>query len=259
MKKNQCNVDAPSRNKPLPNSDLSYGDLIVEIGRLFINIPYKAQTLECPDNEKLVVNLSAFDCTTFVETVLALTKCAAAGNISSYELKKYLKLIRYRLGKIDGYSSRLHYFTDWLHDNENKKIITDMSRRLGGKPQRKKINFMTAHSQLYGALKNEAERRKMSLIEKNLSRKTVYIIGINHFGAIKTEVENGDIIAFATQEEGLDIAHVGFALWQGGCLYLLHASKKEGGVVISKKTLLAYLKQNKKYSGIIVARFLNNT
>src|SRR5208337_876792 len=181
MKKNQCKVDAPSRNKPLPNSDLSYGDLIVEIGRLFINIPYKEGILECPDNEKLVVNLSAFDCTTFVETVLALTKCAASGNISYDELKKYLKLIRYRQGEIDGYSSRLHYFTDWLHDNENKKIITNMSRRLGGKPQRKKINFMTAHSQLYGALKNDAERRKMQQMEKNLYRKTIKIIGINNY------------------------------------------------------------------------------
>ena len=256
MKNNQCKVDAPSRNKPLPNSDLSYGDLIAEIGRLFINIPYKAQTLECPDNEKLVVNLSAFDCTTFVETVLALTKCAAAGNISYYELKKYLKLIRYRQGKIDGYSSRLHYFTDWLHDNENKKIITDMSHRLGGKPQRKKINFMTAHSQLYGALKNEAERRKMSLIEKNLSRKTIYIIGINKFGEIKTEIKNGDVIAFTTKDEGLDVAHAGFAIRQRKNLHLLHTSGKEGGAVISKKTLVSYLKSNKKFTGIIIARFL---
>jgi hypothetical protein len=118
---------------------------------------------------------------------------------------------------------------------------------------------MTAHSQLYGALKNEAERRKLSLVEKILSRKTIYIIGINKFGEIKTDIKNGDVIAFTTRDEGLDVAHVGFALWQRNSLRLLHASKKENGVVISKKTLLAYLKQNKKYSGIIVARFFNNT
>ncbi|MGP8155176.1 MAG: N-acetylmuramoyl-L-alanine amidase-like domain-containing protein [Smithella sp.] len=256
MKKNRYKVDTPSRSKHLPNNDLSYSNLIVEIGRLFINIPYESGTLECPGKEKLVVNLSAFDCTTFVETVLALTKCAAAGNISRYELKRNLKLICYRQGMIDGYSSRLHYFTDWLRDNENKKIITDMSRRLGGKPQRKKINFMTTHRELYAALKNEAERRKMSLIEKNLSRKTFYIIGKNNFGAIKTELKNGDVIAFATREEGLDVAHVGFVLWQGKNPHLLHASKKEGNVIISTKTLLVYLKQNKNISGIIVARLL---
>jgi hypothetical protein len=118
---------------------------------------------------------------------------------------------------------------------------------------------MTAHSQLYGALKNEAERRKMSLVEKNLSRKTIYIIGISNFGEIKTKIKNGDVIALATRDEGLDVAHVGFALWQGKSLRLLHASKKENGVVISRKTLPSYFKQNKKYSGIIVARLFNNT
>ena len=73
--------------------------------------------------EKLIVNVSGFDCTTFVETVLALAKCAAAGKLSRSEFRKNLKLIRYRQGKIDGYSSRLHYFTDWLSDNEKKKIL----------------------------------------------------------------------------------------------------------------------------------------
>jgi hypothetical protein len=254
MKNNQCKVDAPSRNKSLPNSDLSCGDLIVEIASLFINIPYKAGTLECPDNEKLVVNLSAFDCTTFVETVLALTKCAAAGNISYYELKKYLKLIRYRQGKTDGYSSRLHYFTDWLRDNENKKIITDLSRRLGGRPQHKKINFMTTHLELYAALKNEAELSRMSLVEKNLSRKVFYTIEKDKVSAKKAKIKNGDVIAFATEEEGLDVAHVGFALWQGKNLRLLHASSKEGAVAISEKTLIAYMNSNKKFTGIIIAR-----
>jgi len=54
----------------------------------------------------------------------------------------------------------------------------------------------------------------------------------------------------------LDVAHVGFAILQGKNLHLLHASSKEGGVVISKKTLASYLKANKKFTGIIVARIL---
>jgi hypothetical protein len=52
------------------------------------------------------------------------------------------------------------------------------------------------------------------------------------------------------------VAHVGFAIWQGNNLHLLHASSKESGVVISKKTLVAYLKSNKKFTGITIARFL---
>jgi len=237
-------------------NDLFYGDLIIAIGSSLINVPYQAATLETPGKEKLIVNLSSFDCNTFVETVLALARCTAAGKISGSELRKNLKLFRYRQGTIIGYSSRLHYFTDWLRDNEKKKILKDkdVSRQLDSRRLRKKINYMTNHRELYAALKNEDEFQKMLVVEKNLSRKSFYIIGKDKVSVQKTKIQNGDIIAFATAQEGLDVAHVGFAIWQGKNLHLLHASSKEGGVVVSAKTLVAYLKQNMKFSGIILAR-----
>jgi hypothetical protein len=254
VKINQCKIDTSSPKKLSPDGNLSYGDLIVEIGRLFINVPYKAETLEGPGKEKLIVNVSGFDCTTFAETVLALAKCADAGKLSRSEFRRNLKLIRYRQGKIDGYSSRLHYFTDWLHDNEKKKILSDASSSLGGKPRHKRINFMTAHRELYTALNNKAQLAQMLVVEKKLSRKVFYIIEKDKVSTQKTKIKNGDIIAFATNQEGLDVAHLGFALWQGKSLRLLHASSKDGAVVISKKTLADYLKSNNKFTGIIVAR-----
>lgn len=256
MKTCQCTADARLPSKLTPFSDLCPGDLIVEIGRLFIHTPYKAGTLEAKGRERLVVNWTVFDCTTFLETVLALARCISTGKISHDHLRKNLKLIRYRNGKINGYSSRLHYFTDWLRDNESRKILADLSGSLGGRPRHKKINFMTSHPELYPALENKQELKKMSLVEKNLTRKVFNIIGTDKVDRIKTKVKNGDIIALAAKQEGLDVTHVGFALWQGKSLRLLHASQKEGRVVISAKSLPVMLKQNNKTSGIIVARFL---
>lgn len=235
--------------------DLFPGELIVEIGRFFLGAPYGAGTLEKPGREKLVVNLAEFDCATFVETVLALAGCAASGKLSPSELQKRIKSIRYRQGIIDGYESRLHYFTDWLRDNEKKKVLKDISQDLKGKPRRKKINFMTSHSDLYAALKKPAMVDSMRRIEKNLSRKTFHIIGKNTINEIKAKIQSGDIIAFASSQEGLDVAHAGFAVRQGKSLRLLHASSKEGAVGISKISLVAYLKSNKNFTGIIVARF----
>ena len=235
--------------------DLFPGNLIVEIGRFFLGAPYKADTLEAPDKEKLIARLSGFDCTTFVETVLALTGCALHGKITQTKFRKTLKLIRYRQGTISGYSSRLHYFTDWLRDNEKKKILKDISRQFDAEAQRKKINYMTVHRTSYPALKNEDEFQKMLLVEKNISRKVFHIISKDKVPRQKAQIQNGDIIAFTTDQKGLDVSHVGFALWQGKNLCLLHASSKEGGVVISKKTLAAYLKSNKKLTGIIITRF----
>jgi hypothetical protein len=230
------------------------GDLIVDIGRLFISKPYAVGTLEGLSKEKLIVNVSSFDCTTFVEIVLASARCAVAAKFSKHEFRKNLKLIRYRHGKIDGYSSRLHYFTDWLRDNENKKIVTDISRQLGAKPQRKKINYMTAHRELYPALKNKPQLIIMTDIEKKLSRKSSYIIDKTKIGAQIKKIQSGDIIAFAASQDGLDVAHVGFAIRLGKSLRLLHASQKEDKVVVSKETLVAFLKSNREFTGIIVAR-----
>jgi hypothetical protein len=244
-----------SLSKKSSPDDLSYGDLIIEIGCSFINLPYKEGTLERPGKEKLIVNVSCFDCTTFVETVLALAKCTAAGKLSPSEFRKNLKLIRYRQGMIDGYSSRLHYLTDWLSDNEKKKLLKDVSRQFDAEMQRKKINYMTINRASFPSLKNEVEFQKMRLVEKNLSRKEFYILSKDKVRRQKTKIINGDIIAFATKEEGLDVAHVGFAVWQGKNLHLLHASSKEGTVVISKKTFVAYLKSNKNFTGVIIGRF----
>ena len=74
----------------------------------------------------------------------------------------------------------------------------------------------------------------MRPVEKNLSRKVFHIIGKDKVSRQKTRIKNGDVIAFATKEEGLDVAHIGFAIWQGKNLHLLHASSKKGGVVFRK-------------------------
>jgi hypothetical protein len=240
------------------HEDFSYGELVVGIARLFLHKPYETGSLEQPGRERLMVNLSAFDCTTFVETVLALARCADRGKISSQAFLKQLKSIRYRQGKINGYASRLHYFSDWLQDNEKMNFVADRSKDLGGIPHRKKIHFMTTHQALYPALKNKAQRDRMLTIEKNLSRRVLHILDHNTVKTQATKIKNGDILAFTSKQEGLDVAHVGFAVREGKGLRLLHASKKEGRVVISKKTVVSYLKANKNFTGIIIAKSIGH-
>ncbi len=236
------------------HSSLPLTDLVCAIGNYFLGYPYLPATLEAGGKEKLIVNFAQFDCFTFVETVLALNRCVVNGKITNSEFRWALQLIRYRQGIIDGYSSRLHYFTDWLRDNEQKKIISDISRQLGAVNQRKKINYMTAHRKAYSALHDENEFNKMQLAEKNISRRIMQVIPQDEVNRQMDKIKTGDIIAFPATKEGLDVAHVGFALWRGKKLHLLHASSNEGAVVVSGKTLGAYLKSNKNFTGIIVAR-----
>jgi hypothetical protein len=245
-----------SSMKTRQKNNYSTGDAAALIARLFHGRPYQAQTLDGAGREKLVVNVSTFDCITFVETVLALTCCARRGNLTPSAFKKNLKFIRYRDGRIRGYASRLHYFTDWLRDNEKKGVLADVTGRLGGKPLRKKIDFMTTHRALYPRLKNPAQLSEIMETEKRLSCRTFRTITREQIDARLDKIQNGDIIAFAARQPGLDVAHVGFARWQGKNLRLLHASPKEGKITLSRQTLAAYLRSHEKFTGVIIARLL---
>ena len=242
MKKNIANT----------REQITFADLVAGIALCFLGASYKEATLEAPGPEKLIVNLRKFDCFTFVESMLALARWFTSGKKSPREYMRQLKFIRYRKGVIAGYSSRLHYFTDWLHDNEKKKTIKNITKSLGGRPRRGKINFMTTNCSLYPALKEKNNYQKMLMAERNLSRRNFTIIDENKVSANIKSIQTGDIVAFVSAKEGLDVTHVGFALWQGKKLYLLHASSKERAVVISTKTLAAYLKANKGFTGVII-------
>lgn len=234
--------------------NLSPGNLIVEIGKSFLGAPYQAGSLETGEREKLKINLAAFDCLTFVETVVAAARCVREEKLTPRQLGKKIKFIRYRQGKIAGYASRLHYYTDWLRDNEKKNTLKDVTPLLGGSQILKEINFMTTQRHLYPALKNPKTFARIKNIENALSSQTFRQIDKNNVSAILSVICQGDLIAFTTQEKGLDVAHAGFALWRGKNLHLLHASRKAGAVVISPETLLAYLQANQQWNGILVAR-----
>ena len=69
------------------------GGLLVQIGRVFMGAPYQAGLLEGKGRERLVVGLDAFDCTTFVETVLALAMHVTSGCPDRSGFVKHLKKI----------------------------------------------------------------------------------------------------------------------------------------------------------------------
>jgi hypothetical protein len=168
-----------------------------------------------------------------------------------------LQRIRYRQGIAKGYSSRLHYFSDWLYDNEKKGILENVTRRFSGESFRKNLNFMTRHREEYPALNMEKSYREMMTIEKRLSGRLLHHIPKAALGKLGDTVENGDVIAITTGIEGLDVIHVGLAVRLRKRLHLLHASEIEQKVVISDVTLHQYLSRRKMIMGIVVGRAIS--
>jgi hypothetical protein len=232
----------------------SVSRLVLTMGKYFLGFPYAHNTLETEGRETLVINLREFDCFTFIENVVVLARLINEKKHTFEDFTAEMERCRYRNGIVDGYASRLHYFSDWLFDNEKKGIIKDVTSEMGGKCFLKKINYMTSHPDNYSVLNSKRICRKMQAVERNLSEKPFYYIPKAELKKIQNAIEEEDIIAMTTSVEGLDVVHVGIVVCLNGKIHLLHASEVEKKVVISDATLYQYLAGRKTMTGIMVGR-----
>ena len=228
--------------------------LMVKIGTFFKGTPYVAHTLEVTP-EQLVVNLREMDCTTYVENCLAIAKTIQSGKNTFDQFVSELQKIRYRGGKIDGYPSRLHYFSDWIYDNQKKGLVKDISKEIANTPYNKTINFMSTHPAAYQQLKDNSQLVQIiAQQEKKISARKMYYIPENKLAKVEAQLQEGDIVGITTNIKGLDIAHTGLLVRVNGRIHLLHESSVAEKVVITKETLEEYLLNSKSATGIMVAQ-----
>ncbi|MFV0520824.1 MAG: N-acetylmuramoyl-L-alanine amidase-like domain-containing protein [Mangrovibacterium sp.] len=236
------------------SSKLSIGDDVILVGKSFLNTPYVSNTLEGNKREKLVINLSWVDCTTFVEYVLAIARSVHYGDSSFSEFRRELQEIRYRDGKLADYNSRLHYFSDWLYNNEQMGILVKLDSSFQ-QSYYKPINFMSNHQNNYPILKNNKSLlTEIKATEQALSSRKQFFIPKSNIADCESEFRNGDIVGITTNIAGLDIVHVGFIIFECGRAHLLHASSEKHKVVISEEPLADYLIRLKNRTGIMIAR-----
>lgn len=242
------------------SSERSYktnSERLLFFAKSFIGTPYKGGTLDSGRNETLIVRIDSLDCTTYVETVLALYLSSFKDNPGYDDFSESLRYIRYRGGVIDGYASRLHYFSDWASDNEKKDILQEVTKEGEHDVRICSLNYMTTHSNLYRQLKdNDSLISEISKVEKSWIDYKMPYIPKNVLNSSKADLplEDGDILALTTNISGLDVLHLGFALWIDGRLHMLHASSLHGKVIIDTSTIFDYLKNRNKHTGIRVLR-----
>ena len=232
----------------------------LHFAKKMLGVPYVAGTLDGNEEEQLVVHVNQLDCTTFVETVLALCIADKRGERSFDGFKKALIDVRYRNGILDGYASRLHYFSDWIRNNEQMGFVKECTSETAcSQPKELWLDFMTTHVDSYLPMKKDpALVEVMAAQEKNWQGTVVSYIPKEKLNLSPEElkIKDGDILAMVTNIKGLDIVHVGFAFWKDNHLHLLHASSSAKKVIEDPKTQYESSGKTKAHIGVRAIRFI---
>ena len=246
------------RESPRPsvvNNDVLY------FARKFLGRPYVAHTLELyPDDERLVLNTRELDCTTYGDVGVALTLCSRRGETTFRQFVHQLHSQRYWNGVCDGYPSRIHYFSDWMRDNSRLGFVTEIQSP--NPPftavQKVKVSYMTEHPQSYVSLKRHPEYLPViAAQEKDLTGREYRYIPTAQLAdtpELRRTVKDGDIIAITSLTPGLDIAHLGIAVWHDDGLHMIDASSKHKKVVEETITMQQYLRNRRNADGIRIVR-----
>lgn len=203
-------------------------------GDEFLGVPYMVSPLGeavLPDADPLI-RFDVFDCTTFVETVLA--------DANQEKLNK----IRYKNGEV-GFLSRNHFIeSDWLQNN------SELVENVSGKYAQTKIMNVT--------IDKKSWFKKLHNIDVDFVPIGVALEYIPYEYAHDIIVDKNMIVLFVADNQknrdkiGTDLAivHMGFVFPED---ILRHASSEHGAVVdASFRAYMAARKQNKNNLGIVL-------
>lgn len=242
--------------------DSTAGQTMLRIGRAIekMNIPYVAHTLEPNEQERLIINLRELDCTTFVESAMALTLCVRSGRTTFDDYCRILQKIRYWQGRAPQYVRRLHYFTSWIEDNTTMDLVRELQSP--NPPftavQTVQAHYMTQHVDKYRMLTvNPQDVPMIREMEKRIEGKKYRYIPkqqLYNNQLLRKTIHDGDIIVIITNIKGLDTQHIGIAAWHADGLHLLNASSIHHRVIEEPMTLRQYLYKHPTMPGIRVVR-----
>lgn len=263
------------------NKALSMPERLEKMSRLFLGRPYLLGALGEGASGRYdqypLYRTDAFDCLTYVETVLALS---LADNAHSFE--HMMKQIRYEDGQVS-FLKRNHFTDlDWNPNNQRNGFLKDVTLGIHNQDLQSVAQVATAvinkpawyqHLPISRIRLDQplAEKRLHELKQRGLSLPietatipyipltTIFDASGQVNEAILKQIPNGGIIeivrpgwdlryAIGTQ---LNVSHLGFAFWQDGILIFRNASTLKGHVV--DQPLVDYLRdarQSKTIRGI---------
>ena len=234
---------------------LPIGELMGHLAMDLQGTPYVGGTLEGEGPEICRVDLLGLDCVTYFENVLCMARILKKGKYSFDDYLNEITYTRYRNGKLNGYTSRLHYTAEWFHDNIVKGVVRDVTEELNGLKFEFNDHFMTAHPKYYKPLMENPEMlRELEKIEKNINSIPRFFVPKNAIAPIEHKLRTGDIVGVATSKDGLDYAHTGMIYVDANKVArFLHASTTKKKVTLDV-SVSEYVNSVSSHTGITVVR-----
>lgn len=241
---------------------LPIGERTAAVGQALVGTRYRHYTLEIDNRiEAPSANFLGMDCWTFFEISLGFARMLnePEENWTPERLLHHIETDRYRGGVCTGeYLSRLHYLEDWLADNDERGLVSDLTRQLGGSSVPHSAREMSVGWRHYRYLKNNKSLRgPLARMEARVSARSLYQIPKGRVARIEPKLQSGDIIGIISRDRGglYSTSHVGLALRTKDGLHFLHASAPSNyGRVVVDSRLSTYLNRFRTDSGILVAR-----
>ena len=178
---------------------------------------------------------------------------------SFHDFCSVLAQVRYTKGEVT-YTARQHYFTQWIDDNIKDGLVEEIKLPQPPLSQKRKpyVDFMTTHVEAYKMLNGHREWvPAIAEMEKQVNQMEFWYVPkekLHDSQQYKEYIHDGDIVGIVTNKKGLDISHVGFAVWHKDGLHLMDASSIHKKVVDESITMYQYLMKQKSSVGIRVIR-----
>ena len=201
------------------------GERIDFLSKQFLNTKYRESTLigDINNPEVFIINLEGMDCLTFIEYIEAMR---LSGSYS--EFTENLKKVRYQNGEIT-FERRRHFFTDWAAFTP--KTVEDVTAIIGGPKTvkvRKRLNLKGDGT--YIILGIGYKEREISYIPVNAVD-----------DMIMEKLKTGDYAGVYSEENGLDISHVGIIIKRKDVVYIRHASSRRNTGKVTDENFRDYL------------------
>lgn len=202
-------------------------------------------------SQKPLYRFDGFDCTTFVETVLALSF-----SHSPLEFKSTLNKIRYKNGVVS-YETRNHFpSVDWIPNNTKAGFVKDITGEIGGNATRWSQTWIEKDN--WFSMKGVDYKKVAARMGKTLGR--LPYLGKEDLRANPALMERiPDVAIFHVVRPNwnlkkaigteLDVSHEGFLIRENGVVYMIHASNglgRDGSdnyKGVKKEALLSYIER----------------